>query len=86
MRIAVITAAAALLALSACQVRQDEQNDSTTVAFNADVAENAVEDAAATAENVAEDAANEAQEIGQTVENEVGDVDVDVDVNSNEAQ
>ena len=77
------TAAAASLALSACQVSKDEQNGTTTVELNGAVAENAAEDAAATAQNVAGDAANEAQEIGAKVSNEVGDVDVDVDVSRN---
>ena len=83
MRIVTAAAATALLVLSACQVSKDEENGTTTVEFNDDVAENTLESAASTAGNVAGDAANEAQEIGQTVKNEVGDVDVDVDVSRN---
>ena len=39
-----------LLALAACQVTKDDANDSVTVEYNQDVAENGIEDAANMAE------------------------------------
>ena len=69
-----------VLLLGACQVSKDDANDSVTVAYNQDVAENAAADVANTAENIGEDLANDIQETGEKVQNEVGDVDVDVDV------
>ena len=79
----IVLAATALLALAACEVKRDDQNDTTTVQFNEAVAANGLEQAGDTARNVASDAANEAKQIGDKVENEVGDVDVDVDVSRN---
>jgi hypothetical protein len=62
-----------LLALAACQVSKDEQNDTITATYNEDVAENAAEDVGNFAENVANDVENTADK----VEN----VDIDVDLN-----
>ena len=72
-----------VLLLGACQVSTDDANDSVTVAYNQDVAENAAADVANTAGNIAEDIGNDVQRTGDRVQNEVGDVDVDVDVNRN---
>ena len=74
-----------VLLLGACQVRKDDANDSVTVAYNQDIAENAAADVANTAGNIAEDIGNDVGETSAKVQNEVGDVDVDVDVNRNEA-
>jgi hypothetical protein len=73
-----------VLLLGACQVTKDDANDSITVAYNQDVAENAASDVANTAGNIGDDIANDAQRTSDKVQNQVGDVDVDVDVNRNE--
>ena len=67
-----------LLLLGACQVTKDD--NSTTVSFNEDVAENAAADIGNTAENIGGMIANEADKTADKVKNEVGDVDVDVNV------
>ena len=71
------------LLLAACQVSTDGNNDSVTVEYNQDLAENTAADAANTAENIAEDIGNDLEQTGEKIQNEVGDVDVDVDVNRN---
>ena len=70
----------ATLALAGCQVSTDDANDSTTVQYNQDLAENVAEDVSNQAGAIAGHIANDVQEAGETVKNEVGDVDVDVDV------
>ena len=72
--------AAPLLLLGACNVDRDAANDTTTLSFNEEVAENTLEDVGNAAENIGGAIANEAEETAAKVENEVGDVDVDVDV------
>ena len=67
-----------LVALAACQVTEDDQNDQVTVQYNQDVAENAAADIANGAEEAGEAVMNGARDVGNTVEN----VDVDVDLNS----
>lgn len=76
MRLAISTAA--ILLLSACQVSKDDANDSVSMTYNEDVAENALADIGNTAENVAEDVANEVGEAGDRIEN----TDVDIDTNT----
>ena len=71
-----------LLLLGACQVSKDD--NSTTVSFNEDVAENAAADAGNFAENVGGIIANDVQDTADKVQNEVGDVDVNVDVSRND--
>ena len=66
-----------LLALAACQVTKDDANDSVTVEYNQDVAENGLEDAGNLAENVGEAISNDVSEAADKVEN----VDVEVDTN-----
>ena len=73
-----ILLAAPLLALAACQVTKDDQNDTITAEFNGDVAENGLEDAANFAENVGEDIANDVSDAADKAEN----VDVQVDTNT----
>ena len=70
-----------LLLLGACQVSKDD--NSTTVSFNQDVAENAAADAGNFAENVGGIIANDVDQTADKVKNEVGDVDVDVNVTRN---
>ena len=74
--------AVSLLLLGACQVSKDD--NSTTVSFNEDVAENAAADAGNFAENVGGIIANDVEEAADKVQNEVGDVDVNVDVSRND--
>ena len=71
------------LALAGCQVSTDDANDSTTVQYNQDLAENVAADVSNQAGAIAGHIANDVQEAGETVQNEVGDVDVDVDVSRN---
>ncbi len=70
-----------LLALAACQVTKDDANDSVTVEYNQDVAENGIEDAANLAGNVAVTVANDVEQAADKVENT--DIDVDVTTNAN---
>jgi hypothetical protein len=70
-----------LLALAACQVTKDDANDSVSVEYNQDVAENGLEDAANLAGNVAATVANDVEQAADKVENT--DIDVDVDTNAN---
>ena len=66
-----------LLALAACQVNKDEQNDSISATYNQDVAENAASDVGNFAEAVGNDVENTADKIGDKAEN----VEVEVDTN-----
>ena len=66
-----------LLAMAACQVTKDDANDSVTVEYNQDVAENGLEDAGNLAENVGEAISNDVSEAADKVEN----VEVEVDTN-----
>ena len=67
-----------LLLLGACNVGVDDANDSVTVEYNQDTAENAVSDAGNFAENVGGAIANDVEETADKVQN----TDVDVDVNT----
>jgi hypothetical protein len=67
-----------LLAMAACQVTKDDANDSMTVEYNQDVAENGLEDAGNLAENVGEAIANDVDQAADKVEN----VEVEVDTNT----
>jgi hypothetical protein len=70
-----------VLMLGACQVSKDDANDSATVQYNQDLAENVAADVTSQAGAIAGHISNDVQEAGATVSNEVGKVDVDVDVN-----
>ena len=76
-----IALALPLLLLGACQVSKDDANDSTSVTFNSDVAENTAADIGATAQNIGADIGNDLQQTGDKIGNTVGNVDVDVDTN-----
>lgn len=65
-----------LLALAACQVSTDDQNDTISMTYNEDVAENVASDAG----NLAEDVASDVGDTAAKVANKVDDLDVDVDV------
>ena len=73
-----IISTAAVLLLSACQVNKDDANDSVSVTYNEDVAENTLDDVGNTAEDVAGDVANGVDAAGERLQN----VDVDVDTNT----
>lgn len=77
-----ILLAVPLLMLGACQVTKDD--NSATVSFNQDVAENAAADAGNFAENVGGIIANDVDQTADKVQNRVGDVDVDVNVSHND--
>jgi hypothetical protein len=70
MRIAI--AALPLLLLGACQVSKDSANNAVTVEYNADVAENALEDVGNTAENLASDIGNDVERTAEKIDNKVG--------------
>jgi hypothetical protein len=72
-----------LLVLSGCNVSTDDANDSTTVQYDQNLAENVASDVTNHAGAIAGHISNDVQEAGATVTNEVGKVDVDVDVNRN---
>lgn len=72
-----------LLLLGACQVSKDDANDSVSVQYNQDIAENAAADLGNAAENIAGDISNDVARTGDKIENKVGNVDVDVDVSRN---
>ncbi len=71
-----------LLALAACQVTTDDQNDQVSVQYNADIAENGVEAAAAKAEQIGDRIANDVQQTADKVEDKVDNVSIDVDVDT----
>ena len=77
MRTTIAALALPLLALAACQVTKDDQNDTITATYNQDVAENAAADVGNFAENVSDDIANDVDQAADKAKN----VDVDVDTN-----
>jgi hypothetical protein len=78
-----IALAIPLLLLGACQVSKDQNNGTTSVTYNSDVAENAANDIGNTAQNIAGDIGNDVQKTGEKIENKVSNTDVDVKVNTN---
>ena len=73
-----------LLLLAACQVSKDDQNGTTSITYNSDVAENAAADVGNTAQNIAGDIGNDVKNTGDKIENKVGNTDVSVNVNKDE--
>jgi hypothetical protein len=73
-----IISTAAVLLLGACQVNKDDANDTVSMTYNEDVAENVAADVGNTAEDVAGDVANGVDAAGERLQN----VDVDVDTNT----
>jgi len=73
MRIAI--AAIPLLLLAACQVSKDDQNGTTSITYNSDVAENAAADVGNTAQNIAADIGNDVKNTSDKVQNKVGNND-----------
>ena len=70
-----------VLVLGACQVSKDNNNATTTITYNSDLAENAAADVGNTAQNIAADIGNDVKATGEKVQNKVGNADVDVTVN-----
>jgi len=75
-----IVLAIPLLLLGACQVSKDDNNGTTSVTYNSDVAENAAADVGNTAENIGADIGNDVKNTGDKIQNKVGNTDVDVKV------
>jgi hypothetical protein len=69
-----------LLLLGACQVSKDNANNTVSVTYNSDVAENAAADIGNTAQNVAGDIGNDVQKTGDKIQNKIGNSDVSVKV------
>jgi len=70
-----IALALPLLLLGACQVSKDDNNGTTSVTYNSDVAENAAADVGNTAQNIAGDIGNDVKRTGDKIGNKVGDKD-----------
>jgi hypothetical protein len=66
-----------LLALAACQVTKDDKNDSVSMTYNGDVAENGLADVTNTAENIAGDIGNDVKQTADKVENKADEVQAD---------
>jgi hypothetical protein len=75
-----IALAIPLLLLGACQVSKDDNNGTTTVTYNSDVAENAAADVGNTAQNIAADIGNDLAKTGGKIQNKVSDTDVNVKI------
>ena len=69
-----------LLLLGACDVGVDDANDSVSVQYNQDTAENVASDAGNLAQNVGGAIANDVEKTADKVQN----TNVDVDVNARE--
>jgi hypothetical protein len=69
-----------LLLLGACQVSKDNNNGTTSVTYNSDVAENTAADVGNTAQNIAADIGNDVQKTGDKLENKIGNADISVKV------
>jgi hypothetical protein len=69
-----------LLALGACQVSKDQNNGTTSITYNSDVAENAASDVGNTAENIASDIGNDVKKTGDKLKNTDVSVNVNTDV------
>ncbi len=66
-----------LLAVAACQVTKDDANDSMSVTYNGDVAENGLADVANTAGNIAEDISSDVQQSADKVQNKADGIQAD---------
>jgi hypothetical protein len=62
-----------LLSLAACNVTKDDGNDSVTVQYDQNTAENAAADVGNTAQNIASDIGNDVQNTGEKIQNKIGD-------------
>ncbi len=82
-----LISSAAILLLGACQVSKDDANDSVSVTYNSDVAENTAADIGNTAENIATDIGDDVKATGEKIDQRVDvNADVKVDTNSQDNQ
>ena len=79
----IVIALPLVLALAACNVSRDDANDSMTVQYDQNTAENAAADVGNFAEDVGGKIANDVQATADKVQNTDVDVDVDADVSTN---
>lgn len=70
-----IALAIPLLLLGACQVSKDNNNGTTSVTYNGDVAENAAADVGNAVGTIAADIGNDVKNTSDKVENKVNDKD-----------
>jgi hypothetical protein len=75
-----------LLSMAGCSVDNDGANEQVTLQYNRQQMWNTAVQAGQTAKEVARGAGNVAVATGRAVRNEVGDVDVDVNVNRTRPQ
>jgi hypothetical protein len=78
-----IALALPLLLLGACQVSKDDNNGTTSVTYNSDVAENAAADVGNTAQNIAADIGNDVKATGEKIDNKIGDKNSDKNETTN---
>ena len=79
-----ITAALPLIfVLGACQVSNDDANDTVSVTYNEDLAANAAADVGNFAQNVGGAIANDVERTADKLQNTDVDVDVDANVQTN---
>ena len=76
-----IAALPVLLAAAACSVQNDAANDQMSVQYDENRIKQGAAAAARTAREVGSSVGNVASSTGRAIGNEVGDIDVDVDVN-----
>jgi hypothetical protein len=79
----IVLALPILLASAACNVSRDDANDSMTVQYDQNTAENAAADIGNFAENVGGAIANDVQSTADKVQNTDVNVDVDTNVQTN---
>ena len=77
-----ITTVLPLLALAACQVTKDEKNDSTTVEYNGDLAENTLDAVGNQAEDIAGKIGNDVERTADKIESRVDNTNIKVDVDT----
>jgi hypothetical protein len=71
-----------LMLFAGCEADVNQANDSVTLQYDENLAESTVDTVTNEAEEIGGLIVNDVQETADTVQNEVGDVDVDVDVNT----
>ena len=74
-----------LVLIAGCNVDNDEANDQMTLEYNQQRIEDAAATAAETAEEIGSSIGNIAESTGEAISNEVGDVDVDININRDRA-
>lgn len=72
-----------LLLLGACQADVDDTNDSVSLEYDQNLAENTAETVGREAQDIGGHIVNDVEEAAGAVQTEVGEVDADVDVDTN---